>query len=139
VADDHCIVRRGVRRLLEVAGMTVVAEAGDGLEAVHLCVHYPSDALVLDLGMPNLNGFDVIGRLRTIDDAPAIVVLSAYEDASCVLRAVEMGVRAYVLKSSTDEDLIPAIEAATSGGSFFSSGLRPNVRTRAEHACRSCL
>ena len=139
VADDHSIVRRGVRRLLEAAGMTVVAEAVDGLETIHLCIHHRPDVVVLDLGMPKLNGFDVIARLRSVDDQPAIVVLSAHEDVSYVLRAVEMGIRAYVLKLSTDEDLIPALHAATRGGSFFSSGLRPTVRTPPEVGCRGCL
>jgi two-component system response regulator EvgA len=103
-----------VRRLLEVEGMTVVAEAGDGLEAIHVCIHHRPDVLVLDLGMPELNGFEVISRLRTIDDYPTIV--------------------AYVSKTSTDEDLIPAIHAAAGGGSFFSSGLRYTASTRPEIA-----
>jgi DNA-binding NarL/FixJ family response regulator len=128
-----------VRRLLEVAGMTVVGEAADGLEAIHLCIEHRPDVLVLDLGMPNRNGFEVIARLCSVEDQPAIVVLSAYEDVSYVLRAVQMGVRAYVLKSSTDEDLVPAIQAATCGSLFFSAGLRPTVRTRREVDCRSCL
>lgn len=137
VADDHSIVRQGVRRLLELAGMTVVAEAVDGLQAIHLCIDHRPDVLVLDLAMPELNGFEVIARLRTIDDSPAIVVLSAHADSSYVLRAVEKGVRAYVLKTSTDEDLIPAIHAAAGGGSFFSSALRLAAGTRFGAACRS--
>lgn len=123
VADDHSIVRRGVRRLLELAGMTVVGEAADGLETIHLCIQHRPDALVLDLGMPKLNGFEVIARLRTINQQPAIVILSAHEDASHVIRAVEMGARAYLLKSATDEDLIPAIYAVAAGRSFFSAGV----------------
>jgi len=132
VADDHDIVRRGVRRLLESAGMTVVAEAGDGLAAILSCIQHCPDVLVLDLGMPTLNGLEVISRLRFIDHGTAIVVLSGYDDRSYVLRVVEMGVRAYVLKTSTDEDLIPAIHAATGGGSFFSPGLLPIVETHRE-------
>jgi DNA-binding NarL/FixJ family response regulator len=123
VADDHFIVRRGLCRLLEIAGMTVVGEAVDGLETVHLCIQHRPDALVLDLGMPKLTGYEVIARLRAIDHQPAIVVLSAYEDAFHILRAVEMGVRAYLLKSATDEDLVPAIYAVAGGRSFFSSGV----------------
>jgi two-component system, NarL family, response regulator NreC len=123
VADDHAVVRRGVRRLLEVAGVTVVAEAADGLETIRLCIQHRPDALVLDLSMPQLNGFEVVARLRGIAHQPAIVILSAHEEASYVMRAVEMGVRAYLSKSATDEDLIPAIYAAAGGRSFFSAGI----------------
>jgi DNA-binding NarL/FixJ family response regulator len=123
VADDHSIVRRGVCRLLELAGITVVGEASDGLETLHLCIEHRPDALVLDLGMPKLSGFDVIARLRTVDHPPAVVILSAHDDASYVMRAVEMDIRGYLLKSATDEDLVPAIYAVTRGRSFFSSGV----------------
>lgn len=123
VADDHSIVRRGVCRLLEITGITVVAEAADGLETLHLCIQHRPDVLVLDLGMPKLNGFEVIARLRTMEHQPAIVVLSVYEDAFHIMHAVEMGVRAYLVKSATDEDLVPAVYAAAAGRLFFSSGV----------------
>jgi two-component system, NarL family, response regulator NreC len=120
VADDHAIVRRGLRRLLEVAGLTVVAEAGDGLEAVHLCIQHHPDTLVLDLEMPKLNGFEVVQRLSRLAQQPAVIVLSAHEEESHVIRAVEMGVRAYLVKGATDEDLLPAIYAVAAGRPFFS-------------------
>jgi DNA-binding NarL/FixJ family response regulator len=123
VADDHAIVRRGLRRLLEVAGLTVVAEAADGLEAFHLCLQHHPDVVVLDIEMPKLNGFEVITRLRGLYNQPAVIVLSGHEDESHVVRAVEMGVRAYLVKSASDEDLVPAIYAVTAGRSFFSAGV----------------
>lgn len=139
IADDDPVVRRAVRRILEIAGVTVVAEAADGFEVIHLCIRHCPDTLVLDLGMPKLNGFEVIARLRAIDNQPVIIILSAHEDASYVLRAVEMGVRAYVLKSSADEDLLLAIHAATDGDSFFSSGLQSAARARPEAGWRNYL
>ena len=123
VADDHGVVRRGVRRLLEVAGLTVVADAADGLEAVHLSIEHRPDVLVLDIEMPKLNGFEVVARLRALNQQPAVVILSAHEERSYVMRAVEMGVRAYLVKSATDEDLIPAIYAVADGRCFFSPGV----------------
>lgn len=123
VADDYPIVRRGLRRLLEVAGLTVVAEAADGLEALHLCFQHHPDVLVLDIEMPGLDGFEVIARLRGLYQRPAVVILSAHDEESYVMRAVEMNVRAYLVKSATDEDLLPAIYAVTAGRSFFSAGV----------------
>jgi DNA-binding NarL/FixJ family response regulator len=112
-----------LRRLLELAGITVVGEAADGLEAVHLSIQYRPDALVLDIEMPKLNGFEVVARLRALEQQPAVVILSAHEEKSYVMRAVEMGVRAYLVKSAADEDLIPAIYAVADGRCFFSPGV----------------
>ena len=120
VADDHSVVRRGVRRLLEVSGISVVAEAVDGLEALHLCSEHRPDVVVLDIEMPKLSGFDVVVRLRNSDYQPAIVILSAHEERSYVMRAIELGIRAYLLKSATDADLVPAIHAVAAGRSLFS-------------------
>ena len=78
VADDHSVVRRGLRRLLELAGITVVGEAADGLEALHLSIQYRPDVLVLDIEMPKLNGFEVVARLRALNQRPAVVILSAH-------------------------------------------------------------
>jgi DNA-binding NarL/FixJ family response regulator len=105
---------------LEVGGIDVVAEACDGVEALHLCrVHRP-DVVVLDIEMPKLGGFDVVVRLRASEHQPGIVVLSAHEERSYVLRAVELGIRAYLLKSAADDDLVPAIHAVVTGRSLFS-------------------
>jgi DNA-binding NarL/FixJ family response regulator len=127
LADDHAIVRRGLRRLLELAGITVVAEAADGLETIHRCIQHRPDALVLDIEMPKLNGFDVVACLRALDQQLAVVILSAHEEESYVMRAVEMGVRAYLVKSASDEDLIPAIYAVADGRCFFSPGVIARV------------
>jgi two-component system, NarL family, response regulator NreC len=123
VADDHAIVRRGVRRLLEVAGLTVVAEAADGLEAFHLCIQHHPDTLVLDIEMPKLNGFEVVMRVRRLAQQPSVIFYSAHEEESYVIRAIEMGVRAYLVKGATDEDLVPAIYAVAAGRPFLSPGV----------------
>ena len=71
LADDHSIVRRGLRALLEEAGHTVVAEAGDGLEAIRLCEEHRPDLLILDIGMPRLNGIEVAARTQKLPRPPA--------------------------------------------------------------------
>jgi DNA-binding NarL/FixJ family response regulator len=120
LADDHSIVRRGLRGLLEAAGLSVVAEAGDGMEAVRLCEAHSPDILVLDIAMPRLNGIEVAARTQKMERRPGIIILSVHGDESYIMRALAAGARAYLLKSATDEDLIPAVRAVAAGKPFFS-------------------
>ena len=123
VADDHSIVRRGLRNLLESDGHSVVAEAADGLEAARLCEDHRPDLVILDIGMPKLSGIEVAARARKLDRPPGIIILSVHGDESYIMRALVAGARAYLLKNSTDEDLIPAVRAVAAGKSFFSPGV----------------
>ena len=120
LADDHSIVRRGLRGLLEAADLTVVAEAADGLEAVRLCEQHRPDILILDIGMPSLSGIEVAARSQKLDRPPGVIILSVHGDESYIMRALAAGARAYLLKSATDEDLIPAVRAVAAGKPFFS-------------------
>ena len=120
LADDHSIVRRGLRSLLEEAGHTVVAEAADGLEAVQLAEEHQPDLLVLDIAMPKLNGIEVAARAQKLTRPPGVIILSMHGDESYISRALAAGARAYLLKGATDEDLLPAIRAVAAGKPFFS-------------------
>jgi DNA-binding NarL/FixJ family response regulator len=120
LADDHAIVRRGLRGLLESAGHSVVAEAADGLEAVRLCEEQQPDAMILDIGMPRLSGIEVAARATKFDKPPGVIILSVHGDESYIMRALAAGARAYLLKSATDEDLIPAVRAVAAGKPYFS-------------------
>jgi DNA-binding NarL/FixJ family response regulator len=121
LADDHGIVRRGLRALLESEpGLTVVAEASDGLEALRLCGEHQPDIVILDVGMPKLNGIEVAGRAQKLDHPPKVIILSMHADESYILRALAAGARAYLLKDATDEDLLPAVRAIAAGKPFFS-------------------
>ena len=120
LADDHSIVRRGLRGLLDAAGVTVVAEAGDGLEAIRLCEELHPELLIVDIGMPHLSGIEVTARSQKLARPPGVIILSVHGDESYIMRALAAGARAYLLKSATDEDLIPAIRAVTAGRPFFS-------------------
>ena len=121
LADDHAIVRRGLRSLIETQrDVTVVAEAKDGLEAVRLCEVHQPEAVVLDIGMPKLNGIDVAERLQKLPRPPHVIILSMHADESYIMRALAAGARAYLLKDATDEDLIPALRAVAASKPFFS-------------------
>jgi DNA-binding NarL/FixJ family response regulator len=120
LADDHGIVRRGLRSLIEEAGLNVVAEAADGLEALRLTEELKPDLLVLDIGMPRLSGIEVAARSQKLDRPPRVVILSMHADESYIIRALAAGARAYLLKDATDEDLLPALRAVAAGKPFFS-------------------
>jgi DNA-binding NarL/FixJ family response regulator len=121
LADDHGIVRRGLRSLLETEpGLTVVAEAADGAEALRLCETHDPDIVVLDIGMPKLNGIDVAARMQKLRRPPHVIILSMHSDESYIIRALGAGARAYLLKDATDEDLLPAVRAVAAGKPFLS-------------------
>jgi two-component system, NarL family, response regulator NreC len=121
LADDHGIVRRGLKSLLESEpGLTVVGEAADGLDALRLVEECEPDTLIVDIGMPKLNGIEVAARVQKVARPPRVVILSMHADESYILRALAAGARAYLLKDATDEDLLPALRAVASGKPFFS-------------------
>jgi two-component system response regulator NreC len=121
LADDHGIVRRGLRALLETeAGLTVVAEASDGLEALRMAEEQQPDILIVDVGMPKMNGIEVAARTQKLERAPAVIILSMHSDESYITRALAAGARAYLLKDATDEDLLPAVRTVAAGKPFFS-------------------
>lgn len=124
LADDHAIVRRGLRSLLETEpDVSVVAEAADGHEAVRMGAAHTPDVAILDIGMPLLNGIEVAARLRAQDVPPRVIILSMHTDESYILRALAAGAQAYLLKDSTDEELLPALRAVSSGKPFVSAAV----------------
>lgn len=121
LADDHGIVRRGLRSLIETQpDIKVVAEAGDGFEALKLCEEHRPNAIILDVAMPKLNGIEVAERVQKLPNPPSVLILSMHADESYIIRALAAGARAYLLKDATDEDLIPALRAVAAGKPFFS-------------------
>ena len=123
LADDHSIVRRGLRSLLEDADVEVIGEAADGLEAVRLCESLSPDVVILDIGMPKLNGIEVAARAEKLAQPPGVIILSMHADESYIIRALAVGARGYLLKSATDEDLVPAVRAVAAGKPYFSSAV----------------
>jgi two-component system response regulator NreC len=121
LADDHRLMRSGLRLVIERhADFTVVGEADDGRQAVAMAESLQPDVVVMDIGMPNLNGIEAARQVTEKQPAIAIVMLSMHADEGYVLRALKAGARAYLLKDSAEEDLTQAIEAVRDGKSFFS-------------------
>ena len=128
LADDHRIVRQGLRALLAgEADFEVVGEADDGREALELVRRLNPDVLVLDLMMPGLNGLEVARQLPKQSPGVRVVVLSMYDDEGFVLEALANGVSAYVLKDSNSSDLIQAVREASAGRRYLSPPLSDRV------------
>ncbi len=113
IADDDPIIRLDLRQMLENLGYKVVAEAGDGAEAVALAREHKPDLCILDVKMPKSDGIEAATQLADEDIAPA-VLLTAYSDAELIRRATEAGVFGYLVKPFKPSDLPPAIEVARS-------------------------
>jgi two-component system response regulator NreC len=121
LADDHAVMRTGLRLVLErQADFAVVGEASDGREAVALVQRETPDVLVMDIGMPNLNGIEAARQVGAAAPQVAVVILSMHSDEAYVLRALKAGARGYLLKESAESDLIAAIRAVHAGKAFFS-------------------
>jgi DNA-binding NarL/FixJ family response regulator len=125
LADDHTVMRNGLRLLLERQGdLTIVGEAADGRQAVDMAASGNPDVVVMDIAMPQLNGVEATRQIVTRNPNTAIVILSMHSDESYVIRSLKAGARAYLLKDSAEADLIAAIHAIIEGKSFFSPGVR---------------
>lgn len=121
LADDHRLMRSGLRLVIERhPTFTVVGEADDGRQAVAMAESLKPDVIVMDIGMPNLNGIEAAGQITARLPEIAIVMLSMHSDEGYVLRALKAGARGYLLKDSAEEDLTRAIEVVREGKSFFS-------------------
>jgi DNA-binding NarL/FixJ family response regulator len=123
LADDHLIVRQGLRALLERSGMEVVGEAGDGHEAVRLAEKHKPDVAVLDLVMPNLNGIDAGHQILQRVPGTKIVLLTMQTEDHQVASALRLGIKAYLLKTQAAEDLVEAIKEVMRGHVFLSSAV----------------
>lgn len=130
LGDDHGIVRRGMRALLETeADMQVVGEAADGMEVLRLCGELEPDVLVLDIAMPRLNGIDVAERAVRHNPSLKVLFLSMYADESYVLRALSAGAKGYLVKDATEQELVPALRTIAQGRPFFSSAISAMLLT----------
>jgi DNA-binding NarL/FixJ family response regulator len=120
LADDHTVVRDGLRALLErESDMSVVAEAADGRESVRLAETEAPDVVVMDLAMPNMNGMEATRRILASNTRVAVVILSMHQDESYVLGALKAGAKGYLLKDSMRSEVVQAIRAAYQGRSFL--------------------
>ncbi len=124
LADDHGIVREGIRHLLEgQPDMEVVGEATDGREVVVLAEKMSPDVVVMDIAMPNLNGIEAAVQILRRRPKVGVIILSMHEDEEYVVRAVSAGVKGYLLKDTAQIDMVRAVRSVAQGESFFSPAI----------------
>lgn len=121
IAEDHILVRAGIRALLEKNGnLHVVGEAANGQEAVDMTRELKPDVLVMDIMMPRLNGIQAAGKIQEQKLPVKILLLSMYSDAGFIYQALQKGVKGYILKSSVSDELITAVNTVAAGKTYLS-------------------
>ncbi len=122
IADDHEVARKGIRSLLEDRpGWQVCGEAKDGREAVDMAAQLDPDVLLLDIGMPNLNGLDAARQILAIKPDARILILTIHDSEQVVREVLAAGARGFLLKSDAGRDLVAAVEALQNRRTFFTS------------------
>jgi DNA-binding NarL/FixJ family response regulator len=127
IADDHPLIRQGLRILLEQHGFTIVGEAADGREATQLAQELEPDVAVLDLAMPLLNGLDAAREITRTSRRTKTILVTVHTADQYVLAALQAGVRGYVLKTQATAELVQAIQEVMRGGRYLSPGISEAV------------
>lgn len=135
LVDDQTLVREGIRALLQVAGIDVVAEADDGESALAAIAEHPVDVVLMDLRMPRHDGIWALEQLREQGTQVPILVLTTFDDDELVLQALRAGARGYLLKDVTVDQLARAVRTLESGGTLIS----PSITDGLLRAIRSDL
>jgi two-component system NarL family response regulator len=130
LVEDHRMVREALRDVLtQVADIEVTAEAGDAREALEQIRLIAPDVIVLDIGLPDLNGIEVATRLRELGSHAKVVALSAFSDKRFVTAMLRAGASAYVTKSAAGTELVRAIRAVAAGQGYFSPDIAGTLAT----------
>jgi DNA-binding NarL/FixJ family response regulator len=127
IVEDHKIMRDGIRALLDRGGEFIVAgEAESGTEAIQICTETHPDVVLMDIGLPGLNGVDATTELLRNCPNAKVIILSMYDDEESVVSSIRAGARGYVVKRASSGDLLEALRAVARGSSYLS----PNVSER---------
>jgi len=127
LAEDHLLVRQGLRSILQEEGFAIAGEASDGHTAVEACAALRPDIAILDLAMPRLNGIDAARVILQRCPQTKIILLTMYADESCVLTSLRAGIRGYVLKNNAAETLVAAIHAVANDQTYLIPGVAGTV------------
>lgn len=131
LADDHVLIREGIKQLLEFDGtMKVVEQAGDGEECLEKLKKVKPDILLLDINMPNVNGIETLDEIKKKNLPVKVLMLTVHSEVEYLIKAVDIGADGYILKDSGSEELKKAIHAILDGESYIQSSLIPALNSR---------
>lgn len=128
IADDHHLVRQGIRALLEnVSDIEVVGEAATGHEAIELAEKLAPEVVIMDISMPRMDGMQATERILSLDSQTEVVILSMHSDTTLVQQLLRLGVKGYLLKRSISEELLLAVRSASKGEIYLSPTISDSV------------
>lgn len=127
LAEDHTIVREGLKPLLEGRGVHVIGEAVDGLQAVRMAKDLKPDIMLMDIGLPHLGGIEAVRRIMKSNPSAKIIVLTIHDELPFVFKSLEAGAKAYLVKDAPLEELLNAIHAVMRGETYLSSNFPRNL------------
>ncbi|NLK77905.1 MAG: response regulator transcription factor [Clostridiales bacterium] len=131
IADDHSMVREGLKQLLELDGdIVVIGEASDGVECLDLLEKKLPQALLLDINMPNMNGLEVLEKIKEKNLDTKVIILTVHNEVEYLLKAVEIGIDGYMLKDSNSDELKKAIYSVIDGESYIQPNLIPILNSK---------
>lgn len=131
LVDDHKIMRDGIKAILRHSEeFEIMDEAESGAEAIQICKRQRPDIVLMDIGLPGLNGIETSTELLRLDSGIKIIILSMYDDEHSVVGAIRSGARAFVLKNASDGDLVDALRTVAKGGSYLSSQVSDRLLQR---------
>ena len=131
ITDDHSMIREGLKHLLELEGdFKVTAEAADGVECINKLEEVTPDVLLLDINMPNMNGLEVLQKMKEKRIKVKVLVLTIHSEVEYLLKAVDIGVNGYLLKDSESAELKKAINAVVNGENYIQPSLIPVLNAK---------
>ena len=131
ITDDHSMIREGLKQLLELEGeFKVIAEACDGVECINTLETVKPDVLLLDINMPNMNGLEVLQKMKEKKMKIKVLVLTVHNEVEYLLKAVDIGVNGYLLKDSESAELKKAILAVVNGENYIQPSLIPVLNSK---------
>lgn len=131
IADDHSLIREGLRQLLEFDGsIKVVGEAANGVECLENLEKYDPEVLLLDINMPEMNGIEVLKKMKENQSAVKVLILTVHNELEYLMNAVDIGVEGYIMKDSESAELKKAIRAVRDGENYIQPSLIPALNNQ---------
>lgn len=131
IADDHSLIREGLKQLLEFDGtIKVVGEASNGVECLDKLNAYSPDVLLLDINMPEMNGIEVLEKMKDANSKIKVLILTVHNEMDYLMKAVDIGVDGYILKDSESSELKKAISAVKDGENYIQPSLIPALNNQ---------